>query len=123
MAGRVGDSSILGAGLYVDNDVGSCGAIGDGEASMQNVCSYAVVELMRSGLSPADAGLSVLQRVADKTAAGQCDEQGRPKFNLQLFALARDGSYAGAAMWGPKQIAVSDERGTRLEECVAVFER
>lgn len=121
LAGRVGDSPILGAGLYVDNDVGSCGSIGHGEANLQHVSSFAAVELMRAGRSPAEAGLEVLRRVVAKCPANQRDEQGRPTFNLQFFLLAKDGTHAGVALWGPKRIAVSDERGTRLEECVPLF--
>jgi N4-(beta-N-acetylglucosaminyl)-L-asparaginase len=123
LAGRVGDSPILGAGLYVDNDVGSCGAIGHGEATMQNCSSFAAVELMRGGLTPVEAGLEALRRVAAKMARAACDEQGRPHFNLQLYLLAKDGTHAGVAMWGSKQLAVSDEAGTRLEACAALFER
>ena len=123
LAGRVGDSPILGAGLYVDNDVGSCGSIGHGEANMRHLSSYAVVELMRQGASLQDAGLEVLRRINHKSQGDERDEQGRAKFNLQLFILAKDGSHAGVAMWGPKQIAVCDESGPRLENCTALFEK
>jgi N4-(beta-N-acetylglucosaminyl)-L-asparaginase len=122
LAGRVGDSPILGAGLYVDNDVGSCGAIGHGEATMQNCSSFAAVELMRSGRSPVEAGLEALQRVVAKTSAAARDAQGRPNFNLQLYLLAKDGRHAGVAVWGPKELAVTDEQGTRLESCHALFQ-
>ena len=117
IAGRVGDSPILGAGLYVDDKVGTCGAIGQGEATMQHCSSFAVVELMRGGRSPLDAGLEALRRIAKKTEPYLCDEDGHPKFNLQLFVLAQDGTHAGVAMRGKKQIAVTDEHGTRLEDC------
>ncbi|MEE2706131.1 MAG: N(4)-(beta-N-acetylglucosaminyl)-L-asparaginase [Planctomycetota bacterium] len=123
LAGRVGDSPILGAGLYVDNEVGSCGAIGHGEASMQNCSSYAAVELMRGGLAPEQAGLEALRRVVAKTPGSNCDAEGRPRFNLQLYLLAKDGAHAGAALWGPKQLAVSDDGGTRLEPCAALYQR
>ncbi|MEQ8788598.1 MAG: N(4)-(beta-N-acetylglucosaminyl)-L-asparaginase [Pirellulaceae bacterium] len=123
IAGRVGDSPILGAGLYVDNEVGSCGSIGHGEANLENCSSFAAVELMRGGLPPVEAGLEVLRRVAARSHADRRDDQGRPTFNLQLFLLAKDGAHAGVAMWGPKQIAVGDEEGVRLEACTALFER
>ena len=67
ISGRVGDSPIIGAGLYVDNTVGSCGSTGRGEANLQNQSSFAAVELMRRGMAPVDAGLEVLRRVAEKT--------------------------------------------------------
>ncbi len=121
MPGRVGDSPILGAGLYVDNEVGTCGSIGHGEANLENLSSFAAVELMRGGMSPVEAGLEVLRRIAKKAHPHHRDDQGRPAFNVQLYLLARDGTHAGVAMWGPKQIAVADEAGARLEDCTALY--
>ena len=124
MPGRVGDSPIIGAGLYVDNSVGSCGAIGYGESTMQNCTSFLGVELMRSGMSPLDAGLESLRRVAEKTVPAKRvggDAAGDPNFDLQLFLLARDGSYAGVAMRGEKKFAVSDSDGDRLENCISLL--
>ncbi|QDU94159.1 isoaspartyl peptidase/L-asparaginase [Lignipirellula cremea] len=123
LAGRVGDSPILGAGLYVDNEAGTCGSIGHGEANLTHLSSFAAVELMRTGLSPVDAGLELLRRIAAKTPEHERDENGRPKFNLQLFLLHHSGAHAGVAMWGPKQIAVCDEQGGRLEDCTPLYER
>ena len=120
LAGRVGDSPILGAGLYVDNAVGACGSIGWGEANMQNLSSFAAVELMRGGLSPQEAGLAILRRVAEHAPAHKRDAEGRPNFNMQLYLLARDGRHAGVALRGPKQIAVADEHGSRLEPCATL---
>jgi len=108
--------------LYADNEVGSCGSIGRGEANLENVSSFAVVELMRHGRSPQEAGMEVLRRMADRTIDRLRDKQGRPNFNLQLFVLERDGQYAGVAMRGPKQFAITDEQGTRLEDCVSLYE-
>jgi len=123
LAGRVGDSPILGAGLYVDNAIGSCGSIGWGEANMQNLSSFAAAELMRGGLSPQEAGLAILRRVAEHTPHHRRDSEGRPNFNLWLYLLTRDGRHAGVTLWGPKQFAVADETGTRLEPCASLFER
>jgi N4-(beta-N-acetylglucosaminyl)-L-asparaginase len=123
IAGRVGDSPILGAGLYVDNDVGSCGSIGHGESNLENCSSFAAIELMRGGTPPVEAGLEVLRRVAARCHPDRRDASGRPNFNLQLFLLAKDGEHAGVAMWGPKGIAVGDADGVRLEACAAMFER
>jgi N4-(beta-N-acetylglucosaminyl)-L-asparaginase len=121
--GRVGDSPILGAGLYADNAAGTCGSIGHGEANLENLSSFLAVELMRQGRSPVEAGLEVLRRVADRTRDEDRNEQGRPRFNLQLFLIGADGSHAGVAMSGPKPYAVADESGARLEECEFLFER
>ncbi|MCH7728526.1 MAG: N(4)-(beta-N-acetylglucosaminyl)-L-asparaginase [Planctomycetes bacterium] len=122
MAGRVGDSPILGAGLYVDSDAGSCGSIGQGEVNLENLTSYAAVELMRCGASPLDAGLEILQRVAKKAHPEQCDDAGRPKYNLQLFLLAKSGEHAGVSLWPGKQLAVADQDGVRLESCTPLEE-
>lgn len=123
LPGRVGDSPILGAGLYADNAAGTCGSIGHGEANLENLSSFLAVELMRLGRSPLDAGMEVLRRVADRSRDEDRDERGRPKFNLQLFLIGADGSHAGVAMSGPKPYAVADQSGARLEECEFLFER
>lgn len=123
IAGRVGDSPILGAGLYVDNEIGSCGSIGNGEANLENLTSFAAVELMRGGMSPQDAGEELLNRIAKKSHARDLDEHRRPDFNVQLFLLSRDGEHAGAAMWDRKKIAVADQDGARLEDCQSLFTR
>ncbi len=122
--GRVGDSPIIGAGLYVDNAIGSCGSTGRGEANLQNLCCFAAVELMRTGLAPEEAGLEVLRRVASHTTEKRLlDDQGRPNFGLKFYLIAKDGRYAGATMWGPSKFAVADRRGTRLEECAVLYQR
>jgi N4-(beta-N-acetylglucosaminyl)-L-asparaginase len=120
--GRVGDSPILGAGLYADNAAGTCGSLGHGEANLENLSSFAAVELMRAGRSPQQAGLEMLRRIAQRAHPEQRDAQGRPQFNLWLYLLAPDGRHAGVTMWGPRQFAVADEHGARLEECTALFE-
>jgi N4-(beta-N-acetylglucosaminyl)-L-asparaginase len=119
--GRVGDSPILGAGLYVDNDIGSCGSLGHGEANLENCSSFAAVELMRQGASPLDAGLEILRRIARRAHPWQLGERGEPQFNLWLYLLAKDGRTASVTLRGPKQFAIADERGVRMEECVALF--
>src|SRR4029453_13358206 len=119
--GRVGDSPILGAGLYADNEGGSCGSLGHGEANLENLSSFAAVELMRAGRSPEQAGLEILRRIAAPTHPQQKDAQGRPRFNLWLYLLAPDGRHAGVTLWGPKQFALADKQGARLEPCIALF--
>jgi N4-(beta-N-acetylglucosaminyl)-L-asparaginase len=123
LVGRVGDSPVIGAGLYVDNEIGSCGATGRGEASLDHLASFAAVELMRSGLSPLEAGLEVLRRVERKAAPRLRDAKGRPNFDLQLYVMAKDGRYAGVALRGPRKFAVADAQGARHEECVALFNK
>jgi N4-(beta-N-acetylglucosaminyl)-L-asparaginase len=121
--GRVGDSPIIGAGLYCDNEIGSCGSTGRGEANLQNLCSFAAVEFMRGGLSPRDAGLEICRRVARHTKrADLLDEQGRPNFGLKFYLLDKSGRHAGISLWGPAQFAVTDQQGTRLEDCAYLYE-
>ena len=126
--GRVGDSPILGAGLYVDNDVGACGSTGRGEANLLDCCSFLVVELMRNGAHPKDAALEALRRVAHKTVAPWLlTDDGRPNFGLNFYAVNKAGEYAGAAMYGAVngnvlRFAVNDGGESRLEDCVGLFE-
>ncbi|MDA1232336.1 MAG: N(4)-(beta-N-acetylglucosaminyl)-L-asparaginase [Planctomycetota bacterium] len=121
--GRVGDSPVIGAGLYCDNEVGSCGSTGRGEANLQNLCSFAAVELMRHGASPEEAGMEVLRRVAKTAEPRLRDKDGRPDFGLSFYLLARDGRHAGVTMWGPQKFSVTDENGTRHEDCTALYTR
>lgn len=123
LPGRVGDSPIIGAGLYVDNAVGSCGSTGRGEANLQNLSSFAAVELMRGGMSPKDAGLEILRRIVAASEPRLKDEQGRPTFDLRLYLLSKNGRHAGVSLWGPKKFALCDDNGPRLEDCVSLYER
>lgn len=126
--GRVGDSPILGAGLYVDNDIGACGSTGRGEANLLECASFLVVERMRAGDHPRDACIAALRRIADKTVAPRLlSSTGTPAFGLQFYALNKAGQYAGASMYGQTgnsvaRFAVDDGSGGRLEECAALFD-
>lgn len=122
ITGRVGDSCILGAGLYLDNSVGTCGGTGRGEAAMDSLCSFLAVELMRGGMAPVDAGLAALKRVADRTVPRLRFKDGRPVFDLKLYLLSKDGRHAGVSLWGPAQFAVMDQAGCRHEPCALLFD-
>lgn len=119
--GRVGDSPILGAGLYVDNAVGACGSTGRGEANLQDCSSFLVVELMRGGATPEDACRRVLQRVADHTEKRLRDRDGLPAYGLTLYALRRDGLFGGASLRGPGKMAVHDDKEARQVELPGLF--
>src|SRR5437870_9613332 len=81
--GRVGDSPIVGAGLYVDNEVGAAGSTGRGEANLYNLCSFLIVEEMRRGAHPKDAELTALKRVAKSTIEKRLlNDHGQPNFGL-----------------------------------------
>lgn len=119
--GRVGDSPILGAGLYVDNEVGAAGSTGRGEANLYNLCSYLVVEEMRRGKSPKDAGLEALRRVAHNTEKRLQNDKGQPNFGLNFYVLDKQGRHAGVAFSGRSTYAVCDDSGARFEECETLF--
>jgi N4-(beta-N-acetylglucosaminyl)-L-asparaginase len=98
--GRVGDSPILGAGLYVDNTVGAAGSTGRGEANLYNLCSFLIVENMRRGMHPKDAGLDALKRVKANTVEKRLlNAAGNPSFGLNFYILNAKGEYAGVSMY------------------------
>jgi N4-(beta-N-acetylglucosaminyl)-L-asparaginase len=119
--GRVGDSPILGAGLYVDGDVGAAGSTGRGEANLYSLASFLIVEEMRRGKSPKDAGMEALRRIKANTIEKRLlNARGEPNFNINFYMLNAKGEYAGTTMYpGPRgqRYAVCDEKGPRLETC------
>lgn len=116
--GRVGDSPILGAGLYVDNDVGAAGSTGRGEANLYSLASFLIVEFMRQGMGPKDAGMAALERIASNTIDPRLlTEKGQPRFNVSFYVLGKSGDYAGVAFHGgsDRAFAVCDQNGPRHE--------
>jgi N4-(beta-N-acetylglucosaminyl)-L-asparaginase len=121
--GRVGDSPIIGAGLYVDNDVGACGSTGRGEAVIKTVGSHAVVELMRGGMHPKDACLDALRRIVRFTVEPRLqDGEGRPNFNVSYYAVNKNGEYASAAIWAGARFAVSVDGEARYDDSAYLFQ-
>lgn len=117
--GRTGDSPILGAGLYVDNEVGAAGSTGRGEANLYNLSSFLIVESMRRGISPKDAGMEALKRIkANTIEARLLNSKGNPNFNIRFFALNKQGQYAGVSMYraGETKFAVCTENGAQALE-------
>jgi N4-(beta-N-acetylglucosaminyl)-L-asparaginase len=111
--GRVGDSPILGAGLYVDNAVGAAGSTGRGEANLYGLCSFLIVELMRRGLRPKDAGMEALRRIQAATVEKRLlNSRGLPNFGVSFYVLGADGGHAGVSMYA-STYAVCDEQGPR----------
>jgi N4-(beta-N-acetylglucosaminyl)-L-asparaginase len=119
--GRVGDSPILGAGLYVDGEVGAAGSTGRGEANLYSLASFLIVEGMRRGLHPKDAGLEALKRIKADTVQRLLNKRGEPNFNINFYILNRKGEYAGVAMYSTERnrarFAVCDDKGARIEQC------
>jgi N4-(beta-N-acetylglucosaminyl)-L-asparaginase len=125
IAGRAGDSPILGAGLYVDNDVGAAGSTGRGEANLYNLSCFLIVENMRRGMAPKDAGMDALRRIRSNTVEQRLlNDRGDPSFNVRFFVVNKAGQYAGVAMYasGEAQFAVCTENGSALEPLEPLIE-
>ena len=122
--GRVGDSPILGAGLYVDNDVGAAGSTGRGEANLYGLCSFLIVESLRRGMAPVDAGLEACRRVQQNTVESRLlDDRGLPSFGLNFYIVNKAGDYAGVSLYEGARFAVCDDNGPRVEDCIGLLER
>jgi N4-(beta-N-acetylglucosaminyl)-L-asparaginase len=111
--GRVGDSPIVGGGIFVDNDIGCAGATGRGEASLQNCAAFDVVRRMEAGLPPAEACAQTLRSIMRRTRERRLlDAAGNPSFNVTLYAIRKDGQ-TGAASMHPGYTYVT-QRGTEM---------
>src|SRR5438046_5988878 len=124
LPGRLGDSPIIGAGCYTDQDVGSAGAIGSGEENIKVAGAHTIVENMRRGMSPLEAGMDAIKRIVRNYNG---DKERLQFVDMVYYVLRKDGAYAGVSLWEgyeagkPHKIAVHD--GTkRLEKTVNVFE-
>lgn len=125
IAGRVGDSPILGAGLWVDNEVGAAGSTGRGEANLLACSSVMVVEFMRQGKSPEAAALLACERIAAQTKMKRLrDAQGRPNFDVRFYALNKRGEFGSAGIWSGGTFAVNTgEPQSRLLSSAYLFKR
>jgi N4-(beta-N-acetylglucosaminyl)-L-asparaginase len=123
--GRVGDSPILGAGLFLDNEAGSAGSTGVGELNLLNLSSAMIVEGMRRGLSPKDAIMDVC-----KTIVSRCRKDpkrrrndGQLAGNVSFYALSKEGKFAGGSIYPGARMAVHDGDSARLVPCDPFIER
>lgn len=126
LPGRLGDSPIVGAGMYCDNAVGSAGATGRGESVIQVCGAFSAVQHMAAGLSPTEACLAVLKKIADTTREKRLlDARGRPVFDVTMYAVRKDGAYGSAVLHGGpnRTFAVHDGVESRLAPCAALYER
>jgi N4-(beta-N-acetylglucosaminyl)-L-asparaginase len=126
IAGRVGDSPIIGAGLFVDGDVGGAGATGKGEENIKICGGHTIVELMRGGMKPGDACLEALGRVVRNYNKDKVKLQ---TFHLYFYALNKDGEYGSASLWKNgyeenqvAKFAVHDGTSAKLTPCKAFFD-
>jgi N4-(beta-N-acetylglucosaminyl)-L-asparaginase len=124
LPGRCGDSPVIGAGCYCDQDVGSAGATGSGEENIKVAGAHTIVENMRHGMSPLEAGMDALKRIA----RNHHNDMKRINYISMFFYILRsDGAYAGVTMWSgradrPRKFAVNDGSGARLENGVALYQ-
>jgi N4-(beta-N-acetylglucosaminyl)-L-asparaginase len=119
--GRVGDSPVLGAGLYVDGDVGAAGSTGRGEANLYGLCSFLIVEEMRRGAHPKDAGMTALKRVVANTKEKRLfNDNGEVNFGLNFYVVNIKGEYAGVS-FGPSKFAICTERGAQTVDSEALY--
>jgi N4-(beta-N-acetylglucosaminyl)-L-asparaginase len=124
--GRVGDSPIIGAGLFVDGDVGGAGSTGKGEENIKISGGHTIVEMMRKGMKPTDACLEALGRVARNY---NNDKKKLNTFHLYYYAVNKDGEYGSASLWRNgyeagkvAKFAVHDGTTARLESCKPFFD-
>ena len=115
MPGRVGDSPIIGAGLYVDNKVGAAGSTGNGEANIKVVGAHTVVEFMRQGMAPEAACLETLKRVADLY-------KGKAP-SLSFYALSKKREFAAATVFKGPKYCVHDGTRATIRECAWLLEK
>ena len=120
---RVGDSPILGAGLYVDGNHGAAGSTGRGEANLFNLCSYLIVEEMRNGAHPLDAGMTALRRIKENTIEKRLlNARGLPNFDVIFYIIDKLGRYTGVSLYAESdrdtsfQYAVCTENGSELKD-------
>ena len=122
LPGRCGDSPIIGAGCYTDQDVGSAGATGSGEENIKVAGAHTIVENMRRGMSPVEAGMDALKRIA----RNYNNDMSKLKFtDMSYYILRKDGAYAGVCLWSgapekPRRFAVHDG-SKRFEVLVPLF--
>ena len=124
--GRVGDSPILGAGLFLDNEVGSAGSTGVGELNLLNLSSAMIVEGMRRGLTPKDAIMEVCKTIVDAVHAATPSgggKDGRLAGNVSFYAVTKDGKFAGGSIYPGGRMAVHDGDSSRLVPCDPYLDR
>lgn len=120
--GRVGDSPIIGAGQYTDNDVGAAGSTGRGESNIMICGAFLTVEFMRQGMKPTDACLATLKRAVQMSPPRLLDARGRPQFGLNFYAVNKKGEYGAASLY-PSAYAVHDGGGAAKRDTAYLYQR
>ena len=128
IAGRLGDSPIIGGGMWLDQDIGAAGSTGRGEENLRVCGAHTIVENMKHGMRPKEAILDAFKRVARNF---DNDNERLSKIDLNFYALHNDGEYAGGSLWDRRtrggsvaQFAVCTSDGkSRHENCVSLLQR
>jgi len=121
LAGRVGDSPVIGCGNYCDNDVGTGGGTGRGEASILINSASFLVHQMGLGKSPTDACLAAVQRVDRLTKLKRLrDDKGRLNFQIQFYATNKKGEFGSASTYAD-QFSVCDDKGPRRVDMASLY--
>ncbi len=120
--GRAGDSPIVGAGQYTDNEIGAAGSTGRGESNIMVCGGFLTVEHMRRGMKPTDAALETLKRVAAMTPSRLLDPNGRPKFQLDFYALNKRGEVGAASLY-PNSYASYDGTDAVIRDTAFLYEK
>ncbi len=122
--GRVGDSPIIGAGLFVDQEVGAAGSTGRGEENIRVAGAHTIVENMRHGMSPTEACMDTLKRISRNY---DHDLKRMASFNINFYALRKDGEFGAGVLFAPKgqpsKFSVNDGGESRHENCVTLYEQ
>jgi N4-(beta-N-acetylglucosaminyl)-L-asparaginase len=120
--GRVGDSPIIGAGQYTDNDIGAAGSTGRGESNIKVCGAFLTVEFMRRGFKPTDAALETLRRVVAISEPRLLNERGLPQFGLSFYAVNKSGEFGAASLYPSRYAAFDGTQPLELDTAY-LFER
>ena len=122
--GRVGDSPIIGAGLFVDNEIGGAGSTGRGEANLTSCSSVMIVEYMRQGKSPEEACLMACKRITEQTKMKRLlTDDGKPNFNVSFYAINKRGEYGSASIWNGGTFVINDGTVNKKNESAYLYKR
>jgi N4-(beta-N-acetylglucosaminyl)-L-asparaginase len=118
--GRVGDSPLIGSGLYVDNEVGAAGSTGRGEECIYINGSHTIVENMRRGMPPTEAAMDAIKRISHRYGDNLTE---LAKFSINFYAINKKGEHGGASLWKGGTYAIHDGREAKIGPCAWLYER
>jgi N4-(beta-N-acetylglucosaminyl)-L-asparaginase len=124
ISGRVGDSPIIGAGLYVDNEVGAAGSTGRGEANLTSCSCVLIVEWMKQGHTPEKACLLAAERIVQHTKMKRLlNDEGKPDFSVTFYAINKQGEYGSASIYSGSKYVVNTGKGSEKKDCAYLYKQ